>query len=398
MQLCFFSDELSKNFLPLTLTRPVFDLRIGILTIREKWEKTLSTKFSSGIFAEYLHPLFNNRNINSAKDCIWINSRFLPTPELINSITQLVKGEALVYNENIVAAYVNGEISSNWLENNLINENVLNRKKLDSSGVSISNLWDLLTLNGQEICSDLLHFNAPSYINSTVEYPNLVTSNPDQIFVSHSAIIEPGCILVANRGPIYIGENATVEAGSILRGPIAVCENATVKMRARIYDSTTIGPYCKVGGEVANCVFHSYSNKAHDGFVGNSLFGQWCNLGADTNTSNLKNNYSQVRLQDWETRKPSQNGIQFLGTVMGDHSKTAINTMLNTGTICGVSSNIFSSGFPPKYIPSFSWLGDKEIEPYRLEKAVEGMKAMMARRNVEFTTEYAELIKYISEI
>ncbi len=188
-------------------------------------------------------------------------------------------------------------------------------------------------------------------------------------------------------------ENAKVEAGSILRGPVVVGEGTTVKMASRIYGGSTIGPVCKVGGEVSNCIFHSYSNKAHDGFTGNSLFGQWVNLGADTNTSNLKNNYSTVRMANWVTRKEEETGVQFLGTVMADHSKTAINTMLNTGTMCGVSSNIFMGGFPPKFIPSFSWVGSSEFGVYKFDKAIEAMKAMMKRRNVELTEAYQKMMR-----
>ena len=202
---------------------------------------------------------------------------------------------------------------------------------------------------------------------------------------------------MANKGPIYIGPNSVIEAGAILKGPVAICNNATVKMTARVYDSSTIGPFSKVGGEVSSTIFHSYSNKAHDGFVGNSIFGQWCNLGADSNTSNLKNNYDFVRIQDWETKEFYKVGFQFFGTVMGDHSKTSINSMLSTGTTCGVSSNIFTSAFPPKYIPSFTWLDGEKNPEFRFDKALEVMKAMMARRNVELSEEYEHMMRYIFE-
>jgi UDP-N-acetylglucosamine diphosphorylase/glucosamine-1-phosphate N-acetyltransferase len=184
-------------------------------------------------------------------------------------------------------------------------------------------------------------------------------------------------------------------AGALIRGPVAICEGATVNMGAKIYENTTIGPVCKVGGEINNCIFHSYSNKGHDGFAGNSVFGQWCNLGADTNTSNLKNNYSTIRITDWNTESEIETEQQFFGTVMGDHSTTAINTQLNTGTICGVNCNIFSADFPPKFIPSFSWVGSNVIKPYKFEKACVTMQAMMSRRDVEFTEEYKALMQHI---
>lgn len=218
---------------------------------------------------------------------------------------------------------------------------------------------------------------------------------PANIFVAEGAVVEAGAILNASTGPVFIGPGARVECGAILKGPVAICEKATVKMGARVSEATTIGPLCKVGGEIMNSIFHSYSNKAHDGFVGNSVIGQWCNLGADTNTSNLKNNYSRIRLRDWLSGETIDTGIQFFGTVMGDHSKTAINTMLNTGTICGVSANIFTSGFPPKYIPSFSWLGDEGQTTYRLEKALEAMSAMMGRRDIELSDTYRKMIEHL---
>lgn len=398
MQLCFFSDELSKNFLPLTLTRPVFELRVGILTIREKWERALSTKFTSGIFASYLTPVFNQNEISTEEDCIWINSRFLPNQKLVEVINQLENGAALMYENHIVAARLNDEISSNMLEANLFDKEELTFQELSTPISFISHLWDLLSLNDEEINSDL-HFLEPTSLQtSKITYPSLISSTPDHIFISKSATIEPGCIFIADNGPIYIGDHAIIEAGTILKGPVAICEGATIKMRARIYNSTTIGPVCKVGGEISNSIFHSFSNKGHDGFVGNSLIGQWCNFGADTNTSNLKNNYAEVKVFDWTSKIEYESGFQFFGTILGDHSKTAINTVLNTGTSCGVSSNIFSLGFPPRYIPSFSWMGQEKTVPYEFDKAISAMRAMMARRNIELSEDYIKMMKWINSL
>lgn len=398
MHLCFFSDELSKNFLPLTLTRPVFDLRVGILTIREKWEHALSIKFSSGVFPTYLKPIFNQSEIDKEKDCIWINSRFLPNQSLVELIFQLEKGSALFQENHIIAARLDADNSKNMLGHNLFNTDDLKLHETITHVNSISYFWDLLSLNGQEMLSDLTLFGIPSLEHSNTIYQNLSSSNPEQIFISKSATIEPGCILIADNGPIYIGDNAIIEAGSILRGPVAICEGATVKMRARIYDSTTIGPVCKVGGEVSNSIFHSYSNKAHDGFTGSSLIGQWCNFGADTNTSNLKNNYGEVKIFDWSSKTEYEKGFQFFGTILGDHSKTAINTVLNTGTTCGVCTNIFSLGFPPRYIPSFQWMGQEKTVDYKFEKAISAMRAMMARRKIVLSEDYLKMMEYIRSI
>jgi UDP-N-acetylglucosamine diphosphorylase/glucosamine-1-phosphate N-acetyltransferase len=246
-------------------------------------------------------------------------------------------------------------------------------------------------LNGPQIQADIELLSVEQA--SLPEY--VIVDHENEVYVDPTAHIEPGVTIITEGKPVYIGPNAHVMAGSILRGPLAICERAVIKSGAKIYGKTSIGPVCKVGGEINNCIFHSYSNKGHDGFVGNSLFGQWCNLGADTNTSNLKNNYSPVRLTDWHSGESMDTGQQFIGTIMGDHSKTAINTMLNTGTICGVSSNIFSSGFPPKYIPSFSWMGGGERQLYRFDKAVETMERMMARRDVELTADYQRMMQQI---
>lgn len=398
MQFCFFSDHLAGNFLPLTLTRPIFDLRIGALTIREKWGLSLSTPSISGILDPHLSSVFGLEPIDSSKEVLWINSRFLPSPELISEIKDLPINSFLEYNGDVISANISGEKSKFLASTNSFKTDGLTKISLSNSSIihSITYLWDLLELNKSEIKRDISILNPEQLLNTN--FPDsCVFDSSENIFVGENVTIEPGCIFLAEKGSIYLGPNATIEAGSILRGSVAIGEGATVKMRARISDGTTIGPYCKVGGEVSNCIFHSYSNKGHDGYTGNSIFGQWCNLGADTNTSNLKNNYANVTLHDWKTGKPSKQGVQFLGTVMGDHSKTAINTMLNTGTICGVSSNIFTSGFPPKFIPSFSWMGVNGTELYKFDKAIETMEAVMKRRNVELTEDYKTMMKRIFE-
>jgi UDP-N-acetylglucosamine diphosphorylase/glucosamine-1-phosphate N-acetyltransferase len=263
-----------------------------------------------------------------------------------------------------------------------------------SESIHLEHVWDLLSLNSFEISKDL----PLTGLNSVQEAGDKNYSgiyDPDNTYIGDNVVLEPGSHIIAKDGPVIILKDAHIEAGSILKGPVVIGAGTTVKMGGRVSDGTTIGPVCKVGGEVSNCIFHSYSNKAHDGFAGNSIFGQWVNLGADTNFSNLKNNYSTVRLTDWESRKEVETEQQFLGTVMGDHSKTAINSMLNTGTICGVSSNIFMGGFPPKYIPSFSWVGSAEYGEYEFGKAVDAMKAMMKRRDIDLRPEYEKMMYQI---
>lgn len=393
MQLCFFEDAELTTFHPLTLSRPTDDLRVGILTIAQKWEHALGTSECNRILRPKLKGVFEQGTISDDQSCIWINSRYLPTHDLINKINDLSEGQCLKSGKTIIAAKTDSQSSSKWLKTGSPDFN--NHFILETAdSLSISNLWDLFQLNGSEIAHDLEWMDLNT--NSDVQISDhAIFENRDAIHIHDGATIEAGCVLNATKGPIYIGKNATIMSGSHIRGPVAICDNATIKMGAKIYGDTTIGPVCKVGGEINNSIFHSYSNKGHDGFVGNSLIGQWCNLGADTNTSNLKNNYSPVRITDWKSRQEVETGQQFFGTVMGDHSKTAINTQLNTGTICGVSCNIFSNDFPPKLIPSFSWVGSNVIQTYRLEKAFEAMEAMMARRNVELTDEYKQMMNII---
>jgi len=391
MQICFFEDTTSRHFKPLTLTRPVWDLRTGILTISEKWQNHLKPELITWKTQSHISNVFKSPEPNQSKPCLHINSRFLPSEDLVQKINSLETNHALYYQNELVVVNSEGPIDKSdfsTLDNS-------KRIQLEFKPVFIEYLWDLLTLNSSQIENDIKLLNLSSEKESRND--NSVLVNTDNIYIADSAVIEPGVILMAERGSIYIGENTVIEAGAILKGPAAVCNNSTVKMRARIYDGTTIGPHCKVGGEVSATIFHSYSNKAHDGFAGNSIFGQWCNLGADSNTSNLKNNYDFVRIQDWETKQPYKVGFQFFGTVMGDHSKTSINTMLSTGTTCGISSNIFSSGFPPKYIKSFTWVDGLKNPEFRFDKALEVMKAMMTRRKVQLSSEYEQMVRSIFE-
>ncbi|MEQ9264310.1 MAG: putative sugar nucleotidyl transferase [Balneolaceae bacterium] len=396
MQLCFFSDNDASNLFPLTITRPVDELRIGILKINEKWLNLLNISKFSRITPDYLEGVFKPENIDSTQDCIWINSRYLPNKEIASSILELGGNNAITSQGEIVAIKLSGEKSEELYSSKSFDPGKLKFSSQEMECSSVKYLWDMLSLNANEIIADIELLSLNSLLEKG-ELDNCITVNEENIFISGKATVEPGCILNASAGPIFIGANAKLESGSIIKGPVAICEGATTKMAARIYDGTTIGPVCKVGGEVANSIFHSYSNKGHDGFVGNSLIGEWCNFGADTNTSNLKNNYSLVKLPHWETQEVYGSGVQFFGTVLADHSKTSINTMLNTGTLCGVSSNLFSSGFPPKYIPSFSWLSDSGVQVYDFEKAIIAMRAMMKRRDVELSQEYYEMMKFIFE-
>lgn len=395
MNICFFCDEKANRFYPLTLTRPMDDLRLGILTIREKWLRELGQESFARVVPDYLYKVFDHGEIDERETCIWINSSFLPNEKVLQAIDELQVGEKLVFENDIVAAKVEGGASYEMHASNQFSSENLKEILLEEAE-HLNYLWDLIAMNADEIKADVKRIDLDP-ITVTGLGKEAVTEHPEHIYIGEQVHIEPGCIFTAKDGPVVIQDHATVEAGSILRGPVAVCEGATVKMAARIYDGTTLGPVCKVGGEVAGSIFHSYTNKAHDGFVGNSVFGQWVNLGANTITSNLKNDYKQVDIFDWDTKEQVNTGRQFFGTVMGDHSKTAINTMLNTGTMCGVSSNVFIDDLSPKVINSFTWLGPNGPALYRFEKAIQVMAAMMQRRNVVLSAEYENMMKVIFE-
>ena len=368
-------DQDSEIYFPLTLTRPVSYLRIGISTIKEKWErffKSVSVKTSDYLTDKYPIELSN--------DNIWVSSKIIPSQSLITEISSLRKGEALSKDEKIIA-FRNSTFEMSKL--NIIESNVFFN--------SIENLCDIFLLNGSEIKNDFnLMFPLKKQLKWAGDKERIEQIRRENIKIGNNPIyIEEGaklhhCILNTTDGPIYIGKNAEIMEGSMIRGPFAMLNNSVLKMGAKIYGATTIGPYCKVGGEVNNSVFFGFSSKAHDGFLGNSVIGEWCNLGADTNTSNLKNNYAEVKLWDYKQNIFKNTNLQFCGLIMGDHSKSAINTMFNTGTVVGVSANIFGSGFPRNFIPSFSWGGAQGFSIYKLSEVYNVASKVFSRRNVVF--------------
>lgn len=374
-----------ENLLPFTFTRPVADIRIGILTIREKWEHHLKTT-SSTITEAYLSEKFPYK---AAESNLYINAGILPDNQLVEAISALENGQALTFEDKIVA-YKNSSV----LES-LESDKALEKVAYANTLLKIENVWDIFAKNEKAIAADyqlITKDRRSRAIPNTVQY-----TAPENIFIEETAEIEH-CIINASAGPVYIGKNAKILDGSMLRGPLVIGDNAVVKMGAKIYGGTTIGPGCKVGGEIHNSVLFANSNKAHDGYLGNSVIGEWCNLGADTNTSNLKNNYAQVKLWNYKTGRFRPTGLQFCGLIMGDHSKCSINTMFNTGTVIGVNVNIFGTGFPRNFVPSFSWGGASGYSIYKIEKAVEVMKVVMARRNLELSDTEIEIMKHIFEV
>jgi len=357
-------DSNRSNFYPLSYTRPISEFRIGILTIKEKWThyyKNISTKTEDYLVSKY--------PIRKQKENLWIDASVLPSKELKTELDSLRNGEVLESNGKIIAFK---NLNYSFKNLNKINTSILVN--------SIENIWDIFSDNGREIEAD---FKLLTKARKSQKISDTNTVIGKHIFIEKGAKISCS-ILNAENGPIYIGKNAEIMEGAIIRGPFVMGENAVLKMGSKIYGPTTLGPHCKVGGEVNNSVFFGYSSKAHDGFLGNSVIGEWCNLGADTNNSNLKNNYAEVKLWNYEMERFKKTGLQFCGLIMGDHSKCGINTMFNTGTVIGVSANIFGSGFPRNFVPSFSWGGASGFQVYKLPKVFEVASKVFERRKLDF--------------
>ncbi len=383
MNYILFDGNVRNQLLPFTFTRPVADIRVGILTIREKWEKMLGFTTTT-VTEDYLSVKYPMVELESN---ILINASFLPSENLVRLIQGLSENQAIFYKDEPLAFF-----SSEDQEIDFDTFDIIEYSHDDV--LRIEYTWDIFAKNGEAIERD---FELITKGRTSQPIPETTpVFNPELIFIEEGAKL-PLCSLNATNGPIYIGKDTEIMEGSMIRGPFALCEGAIVKMSAKIYGPTTIGPHCRVGGEVNNSVMFGYSNKGHDGFLGNSVLGEWCNIGADTNTSNLKNNYAEVRLWNYETEGFAKTGLQFCGLMIGDHSKCGINTMFNTGTVVGVSANIFGSGFPRNFIPSFSWGGSAGMTTYLTKKAFEVASVVMSRRKVEFTKDDAAILEHVFE-
>ncbi len=386
-----FDAEAYKALLPLTFTRPVSELRVGITTITEKWQSTFNKNISyySQDYLSEKYPL------KIEKDNLFINGAVLPTPKLIHYLENLKMKEILFCGDSIIAIRMDKNDATLLRDRENFDDFSYKEVGGGESFFKINNLWDLFQKNGDAIQADFKRItkgrkSAPLSKSNTV-------IGDGCIFIEEGAKVEAS-ILNTTQGDIYIGKNAEIMEGCLVRGPFALGEHSVLKMGAKIYGATTIGKHCKVGGEVSNSIFISYSNKAHDGFLGNSVIGEWCNIGADTNNSNLKNNYSNVKIWNYEYGKFADSGSQFCGLFMGDHSKVGINTMFNTGTVVGVSSNVFGGGFPRVFIPSFSWGGSSGFSTYKIDKSLETAKAMMMRRGLKLDDKDINILNHIYSI
>jgi UDP-N-acetylglucosamine diphosphorylase/glucosamine-1-phosphate N-acetyltransferase len=384
-----FDPDTRSQLLPLTYTRPVCEIRLGIWTIREKWEHWLNGK-ASYITQDYLSDKFP---ITIEKDNWVINGSVLPNEALCKLINNLKFNQALLKDGELLAARIDEKQFYNLIEDNTIEQ--LDGFDLDKDVeyITIERLWDIFSNNDKALHSDFERITK-GRTSAPLSKSNQVVGDISQIFLEEGATVECA-ILNTKKGPIYIDKNAEIMEGCSVRGGLALCEGSVLKMGAKIYGATTIGPYSKVGGEVNNVVIFGHSNKGHEGYLGNSVIGEWCNLGADTNTSNLKNNYEPVKLWDYTKDSFQKTGLQFLGLIMADHAKCAINTMFNTGTVVGVSANVFGAGFPRNFIPSFSWGGVGGFETYTINKALETAERVFARRNITLDETERAILQYV---
>ncbi len=372
------------HLLPFTFLRPSADIRIGILSIREKWEKYLNSKTSS-LTESYLQEKFPLKTEN---ENILLNGTICPNPQLVQEVLNLKSNEALISGKIIIAMHVTADELKNFSEEGSDVKEIHTK----ANYTKLNNTWDIFEKNTDELITDF------DLLTKGRKSQNISSGNHvigvENIFVEEGAKIQ-NASLNASTGSIYIGRDAEIMEGALIRGPFALCEKSTVKMGTKIYGATTIGPDSKVGGELNNVVIFGFSNKGHEGFLGNSVIGEWCNIGADTNTSNLKNTYEEVKLWNYAERSFVKSGLQFCGLIMGDHSKCGINTMFNTGTVVGVHANIFGAGFQRNFIPSFSWGGVSKMEKYNFERALRVSEAVYERRGLSLNKIDRSLLKLI---
>lgn len=367
------------NLLPMTYTRPVGAIRTGIVTLAEKWQSHIAGEYGWAPAADYLAEIFPA--VEADADTLYIAGHLIADAGLAAAVTALAAGERLTDTSGAVLARRGANADTD--------------KIYDGTVRKIEQLYDIFQLNGEEIVNDWKRMVKPGN-SQAVSTTNTVIGDPSLVYISEGASVE-GAFLNTTAGPIFIGPGAEVMEGSMLRGPLAVCEHAVVNMGAKIYPATTIGPWCKVGGELNNVVMQAYSNKAHDGFLGNAVIGEWCNIGAGCVASNLKNDYTPIRLWNYPSAHFLRTGLQFCGLIMGDHSKAGINTMFNTATVLGVGVNIHGSGFPRNFVPSFSEGSTAGFTDVSMTKFFEIARRMMARRHVELTEAHERMFYAIRE-
>lgn len=382
MNIILFDTEKRTNLFPLTFTRPMADLRVGVLKLSEKWEKYLNVAVSYKT-VDYLATKFPT---NIANKNYWIDGSIVANKILAAEVDGLKENQVLTFND-VVIAYISDVERSDFS----------NFEKIETSAnpIQINYSWDIFANNNRAIEEDF-DLLTKGRTSANISDTNRVIGDESRLFVEEG--VEMECATLNTKtGVIYIGKDVTILEGCFVRGALAMNEGSVLKMGAKIYGATTLGKYAKIGGEVNNSVIYDYSNKGHEGFLGNSVLGEWCNLGADTNNSNLKNNYQPVKLWDYNTERFAKTGLQFCGLIMGDHSKSGINTMFNTGTVVGVAANVFGADYPRNFIPSFSW-GITRNQTFRMKQVLDMAEAMMGRRNVPLTDADVAILQEVLEM
>ena len=389
MNYILFDSEARTRLLPFTHTRPIADIRCGILTMRERWEH-FTKEHTATLTENYLQNVYTAPT--HTDDGLYINGSIFATQELWDILLHLQDNEKLVHHDMLVAfRAANFKIDYNDMAHAIEG---FTEKHLEGTLRHLDNVWDIFSMNDHAIRADYTLLTAG---RQSAAVPEGVTVVGDDLFIEEGANICAGTIINTKAGPVYIAKDTEVLEGTMIRGPLALCEHGVLKMGSKIYGATTIGPGSKVGGEINNVVFFANSNKAHDGYLGNAVIGEWCNLGADTNCSNLKNNYDEIKIWNEHANKSVKTGLTFCGLLMGDHSKCGINTMFNTGTVVGVSCNIYGGGFPEKFVPSFCWGGSEGMVTYKMERAMETANRMMGRRNKQLSPAELQMHQFIYE-
>ena len=374
--------------MPFTFLRPLASIRSGMLKMHEKWERMLPQANTSFLVPEYLQKLFP---ASYAQEQWYIHGGLYPTPELATHLAEMPAESALLYQNQVLVARTSAELPDLQAIDDVINK--VKNYEIKKEPSILRHKWDIFLNNPAQIKADFTLLTK-GRSSTPVTDPYTKIYQPENLFIEEGALVQ-AAVINASGGPVYIGRNAEVQEGSLVRGPFAMLEHSVLNMGTKIRGNVTLGPWCKAGGEVSGSVFFGYSNKAHDGYLGNSVIAEWCNLGADTNSSNLKNNYSEVKVWNYRTGSMEASGQQFCGLMMGDHTRCSINTMFNTGTVTGISANIFGSGFPPKFVPSFAWGGSEGFETAELEKMIAVASRACQRRDKVFSEEEQSVFRYI---
>ena len=383
MNIILFDSAVRTNLLPLSYTRPIADLRIGILKLSEKWEKRFPNATISYKTVDYLSNKFPT---NLTAENLWIDGSIVANDILGTEIQALKANEVLTFNGESIAYYSAGAVNG-FSDFQAI--------KTKANPIKLNHSWDIFSKNGRAIEEDFA-LVTKGRTSQPISDTNRVIGDRSRLFVEEGVEMECASLNVKT-GVIYIGKDAVILEGCFIRGALALNEKSVLKMGSKIYGPTTLGKHAKVGGEVSNAVIYDYSNKGHEGYLGNAVLGEWCNLGADTNNSNLKNNYQSIKLWDYNTERFAKTGLQFCGLIMGDHSKSGINTMFNTGTVVGVAANIFGANYPRNFLPSFTWGGTGNNKTFRMKQVIEMAEAMMSRKNIPLTENDLAILEYIFE-